>query len=240
MSPPKMSHRASSAWTSTASPPTVVFAAAAASSPSYMKRTGRTCTARRGSVTQTFNNSVATSCYTGLAPPNNTAPTTAPTADYALAPPTHRELSQQRVQRYLPAGYDYVRPRPLSSPLQRFFIPLRRPLLVQVPRWTLVARQIAKLLSLGDRHIVSFLDDPGPVHLTLSPSQYSTALDGVRSSFVVLTTSYRKRHWPRSSSTRWGRLCSRDGCRHLVTGPLAGVILSFGLGWGYVCVLCNF
>ena len=97
----------------------------------------------------------------------------------------HRELSRQRGERFLPAGYDYVSLARYRRHFSAFPLPSGAHFWYKSQDGLWWLGKIAKLLPPGDRYIVRFLDDPGPVHLTLSPSQYSTALDGVAASWCL-------------------------------------------------------
>ena len=63
--------------------------------------------------------------------------------------------------------------RPLAPPLPLLATPRRRLLLVQGARQPVVAKQNhPHHNSRANQYIVRFLDDPGPIQLTLSPGRY--------------------------------------------------------------------
>ena len=87
--------------------------------------------------------------------------------------------------RYLPAGYDCVSSARYSRHFSAFPLPSGAHFWYKTHDGLWWLGKIAKLSPAADRYTVRFLDDPGPVQLSLAALKYTTALDGAFASWCL-------------------------------------------------------
>ena len=97
----------------------------------------------------------------------------------------HRELARARGQRYLSAGYDFLSPARYDRHFSAYPLPSGALFWYKAQDSLWWLGKIAKPSETPNRYTVRFLDDPGPILLTLQPPKYTTSHDGAAGSWCL-------------------------------------------------------
>lgn len=120
-----------------------------------------------------------------------------------------RELARSNGERTTSPGYELVTSTVWSSRFKHTLLPVGAHLWYKAQDALWWLGKISKQTSYPNVYIVRFLDDPGPIKITLSPQLYNTAMDAVCGSWCL--------QLHRSSSFRRGLLRNVDESRGAYT-----------------------